>query len=71
MADGKSISLLLYTFLMSIVGLGLTPTVSSSVATAVAQLTGASADILGLFPLFWVLMMIGIPIGAVYIYMKE
>lgn len=68
---GKSISTLLYTFLMSVVGLALTPTVADSVTTAVENLTGASADILALFPLFWVLMMIGIPIASVYVYMKE
>lgn len=69
MAD-KNLSGLIFTFLLSIVGLALTPVVAESVDTAVANLTGAAATILDLFPLFWVIMMIAIPIAAVVVWLK-
>ena len=70
MAD-KNLSGLIFTFLLSIVGLALTPVVAESVETAVANLTGAAATILDLFPLFWVIMMIAIPIAAVVVWLKQ
>lgn len=65
-----NLSGLIFTFLLSIVGLALTPVVAESVDTAVANLTGAAATILALFPLFWVIMMIAIPIAAVVVWLK-
>ena len=64
------ISTLLGTFLLTIVGLALSSTIVSLTTTAAAALTGASAALINLIPLFWVLLMIAIDVAAVYSYMK-
>lgn len=54
-------------FLLSIVALALTPTVTESVTTAAANATGVAKTVLELFPVFWVFMIIGIPVGGLYV----
>jgi len=64
---------LFMTFLLMIIGLALTPTVASSVTTAAAAagIVGtAAATLLGLVPLFWVVIILAIGIAAVYAQMK-
>jgi len=63
----------MFVFLLSVVGLSLTPTINSMVTDAVAQLTAgtAAATLLGLFPLFWVILLIAIPIAAIYVWMHD
>lgn len=58
-------------FLLSIVGLALSPTIQTSVDLAVANFTGAAATILELFPLFWAMLMVAIPIAYVIVWLKE
>jgi uncharacterized membrane protein (DUF106 family) len=71
LSEKKGIAGVIMTFLISVVGLVLTPTVQDLVDDAVGNLTGPAQDILDLFPLFWVIMLIGIPIGAIYLYFKD
>lgn len=58
-------------FLLSIVGLALSPTIASSVTTASGNFTGAAATILDLFPLFWAMLMIAIPVAYVIVWLKS
>jgi len=53
-----------------IIGLALTPTVQTSVTSAVGELSGAAATLMGLVPLFWVVIILAIGIAAVYAQMK-
>lgn len=59
------------TFLLVIIGLALTPTVQTSTTAAAAALSGASATLCGLVPLFWVVIILAIGIAAVYIQLKR
>jgi hypothetical protein len=61
---------LFMTFLLMIIGLALTPTVQTSVTAAVGSLEGAAATLMGLVPLFWVVIILAIGIAAVYSQMK-
>jgi len=72
-SDKKGLAGLMFVFLLSVVGLSLTPTINSMVTDAVAQLTAgtAAATLLGLFPLFWVILLIAIPIAAIYVWMHD
>jgi hypothetical protein len=73
MADGTvSGAIVIGVFVVSVIGLALTPTVASLVTTSVGNLSAYSSaqDILELFPLFWVILMIAIPIVAVGLYFK-
>lgn len=67
----KSLGGLIMVFLLAIVGLALSPTIASSVDTAVANFTGAAATILELFPLFWAMLMIAIPVAYVIVWLRE
>lgn len=61
-------------FLPMVVGLSLTDTVVDSVnSTAGAMAAGAAKTLLTLFPMFWVIYLIGIPVSAiaVYFYVKS
>lgn len=56
-------------FLPSIVGLSLTSTVNSSVTTATTNMSaGATKTMLELFPMFWIIYLIGIPVTAIAMY---
>lgn len=72
-SDKKGLGGLMFVFLLSVVGLSLTPTVQDMVDDAVANLTAgsAAATLLNLFPLFWVILLIAIPIAAIYTWMHE
>lgn len=64
-----SISDIIGVFLPSIVGLSLTGTVAEMVAnTTVAMAAGATKTLLLLFPMFWVIFLIGIPVTAIAVY---
>ena len=71
----KSIAGLIMIFLLSIVGLALTPTiqeyVTSVTGTGGNNLTGGALSIMQMFPLFWVILMIAIPVGYVGMYLKS
>jgi len=64
------------TMLLVVVSLSLTGTIQSAVDTAVGSglgmgnLTGASATLCKLVPLFWVVMVLGIGVSAVYLFLK-
>ena len=61
-------------FLIMIVGLALTPTVVNSVGlvtgTGGDNLTGAALALMNILPLFWVILMIAIPVAYIAIWMK-
>lgn len=62
------------TFLLIIIALALTPTVAASVTTAAAAagIVGtAAATLLGLVPLFWVVIILAIGVAAIYVQMKS
>ena len=64
------------TMLSLVVALALTGTVQASVTEAVSSglgkgnLTGSAKTLCNLVPLFWVIMVLGIGIGAVYFQFK-
>jgi len=70
----RNISGLIGAFLMIVVGLALTPTIGESVdhVTGVGgdNLTGAALTIMSLVPVFWVIMMIAIPVAYIGIWLK-
>ena len=70
-----SIGGLIGLFLLSIIGLALTSTVVDSVVgvTGVggSNLTGAALTIMQLFPLFWVILMIAIPVAGIAVWLKQ
>lgn len=56
-------------FLPSVVGLALSPTVLGTVTnTTVNMSAGATKSMLELFPVFWVIYLIGIPVSAIAVY---
>jgi len=77
MADKKNLAGLISVFLLSIVGLALTPTVQSQVSSLVAtgsgkgNLTGSAKAIMELFPMFWVILMIAIPVAYIAVWLKD
>lgn len=56
-------------FLPSVVGLALTPTVYGiTVNTTTNMSAGATKTMLELFPMFWVIYLIGIPVSAIAVF---
>jgi len=77
MADKKNLAGLISVFLLSIVGLALTPTVQAQVTTltttgssGAGNLTGSAAAIMNLFPMFWVILMIAIPTAYIAVWLR-
>jgi hypothetical protein len=74
MAGGGKVTanVIIGTFIVAIIGLSLTPTMASLVTSTSANLSAyASAqNLLALFPLFWVILMLAIPIVAIGLYFK-
>jgi hypothetical protein len=68
-AAALSIKALILLFLVAVVGLALTPTITSSVTSAAVNMTGAALQLMNLFPLFWVILMIAIPVAGVTKYL--
>ncbi|MHC4573392.1 MAG: hypothetical protein ACYS76_04560 [Planctomycetota bacterium] len=73
-----NIGKLIAVFLMAVVGLAFTPTIQEMVtgstgvanATWPGNLSGASSDIMTLFPLFWTILMIAIPVAYVTLQLR-
>ncbi|MHC4371223.1 MAG: hypothetical protein ACYSW8_26725 [Planctomycetota bacterium] len=73
-----NIGKLIAVFLMAVVGLAFTPTIQELVTGATGiqngtwpgNLSGASADVFTLFPLFWTILMIAIPVAYIAIQLK-
>ena len=74
MGEKKNMSGLIKVFLLSIVGLALTPTIQENVASVTGtggnNLTGSARAIMLLFPMFWVILMIAIPVAYVAVWLK-
>ena len=76
MSEKKNLGGLITVFLISIVGLALTPTVQAQVSTLIAtgsgkgNLTGSAKAIMELFPMFWVILMIAIPVAYIAVWLK-
>jgi len=70
----QSLAGLITVFLIAIVGLALTPTVVSSVSaitgTGSDNLTGAALALMNIFPLFWTILMIAIPVAYIAVWLK-
>ena len=62
-------------FLLAIVGLALTPIVVESTVSVTGtggnNLTGGAKTIMELFPLFWVILMIAIPVAGIAVWLKQ
>lgn len=76
MARKGSIGNIILVMVGLVVGLSLTGVVQAAVTTAVASgsgkgnLTGAAKTLCELIPLFWVIMLLGIAVAAIYMYFK-
>lgn len=68
---GIGIGDIIKVLLPSVVGVALTTTVNSSVTTALASISNTTAayTMMGLFPLFWVIYLIGIPVTAIALWL--
>lgn len=68
---------LIAVFLLCVVGLALTPTIVTSTTTVVTptagqyNISGAALTMMNLFPMFWVILMIAIPVAYVAIWLKK
>jgi len=77
MAPKKDLGGLITVFLLSIVGLALTPTVQAQVTSLVGSglgfgnLTGSAKALMNLFPMFWVILMIAIPVAYIAVWLKD
>ena len=71
----KSIGGLISLFLLAVVGLALTPVIVESVVSVTGtggdNLTGGAKTIMELFPLFWVILMIAIPVAGIAVWLKQ
>ena len=80
MAKGLSTREVIATFVIAVLGLSVTPSIGDATYAAThywngthwlaGNVTGISATILDLFPVFWVIMILAIPIVEVYRYFK-
>jgi len=75
MSEGRDISGLIGAFLMIVVGLALTPTIQNSVTDITVgpgtyNLSGTALAIMGLVPMFWVILMIAVPVAYIGIWLK-
>lgn len=67
---------LISVFLLAIVGLALTPSVVTSVTTVVTptagqyNISGAALTMMNLFPMFWTILMIAIPVAYVALWLR-
>ena len=73
----KSMRGLLSILILSIVGLALSPAIQAQVTTILAtgssgdlNMTGSARAIIGLFPMFWVILMIAIPVAYIAVWLK-
>ena len=79
MSQKKSMSGLLSILVLSIVGLALTPAINGQVTMFLASgslgdlnltISGSTRAIVGLFPLFWVILMVAIPVSYIAFWLK-
>jgi len=76
MSEKKDLGGLITVFLISIVGLALTPTVQAqgtlliTTGSGKGNLTGSAKAIMELFPMFWVILMIAIPVAYIAVWLK-
>lgn len=70
----KDIGGLISLFLLCVVGMALTPIIQEQVTNITGvggdNLTGSARTIMLMFPLFWVILMIAIPVAGVAVYLK-
>jgi len=76
MSTKKSIGGLISLFLLCVVGMALTPIIQEQVTSvcnvsADYPLSGSARTIMLMFPLFWVILMIAIPVAGVAVYLKN
>ncbi len=67
----KGMTQLFMTLILIVIALALTPTIADAVAAAiVGNVTGTSATLLGLVPLFWVIAILGMGVASIYYYFR-
>ena len=78
-STGK-LSKIFTTMLLIVIALSLTGTIwwtcetscgRGAATTGYANLTGAAATLVSLVPLFWVIMVLGIGVSAIYIFLRR
>jgi len=79
MSEKRNMGGLLKVLILSIVGLALSPAIQAQVTRITASgktgdlnlsLAGSTRAIIGLFPMFWVILMIAIPVYFLSIWLK-
>lgn len=74
MAGGGKVTgnVVIASFVVSVIALALTPTVASLVTTSSAGLANytSAQDIIDLFPVFWAILALAIPVTAIGLYFK-
>ena len=80
MSQEKNMSGLLKILILSVVGLALTPPIQAQVTIYLASgshgdlnltIGGSTRAIIGLFPMFWVILMIAIPVAYIAVWLKD
>jgi len=78
MSQKKNMSGLISILVLCIVGLALSPAIQAQVTTILANtvtgdlnMTGPGRAIIGLFPLFWVILMITIPTAYIAVWLRK
>jgi len=80
MSEKKGMSGLLKILVLSLVGLAVSPAIQSQVTTITASgssgdlnlsLAGSTRALITLFPMFWVILMIAIPVTAIALWLKS
>ena len=77
MSQQKDMNGLLKILILAVVGLALTPSVQAQVTTILANsvtgdlnMTGPQRAIIALFPMFWVILMIAIPVSYIAVWLR-
>jgi len=71
MAEKNVMNSLLMGFIVILVGLALFPTIQSTVDAQLVNGSTATQAIGDLVPLFWVIIVLGVAVGLVYVTFKE
>lgn len=71
----RNITGLIAAFLMVVVGLALTPTIQNAVTDFTVgpgtyNLSGSALAIAGLIPMFWIILMIAVPVAYIGMWLK-
>ena len=78
MSQQKDMTGLLKILILAVVGLALTPSVQAQVTTVLANtgsgdlnMTGPGRAIIALLPMFWVILMVTIPVAYISVWLRD